>query len=221
MTVSKFRPDNDPDEGAAPTVVDADTHDPEEDALIHDGLESIEAGVRKDADAERLREAQAALHRLHRDGDATHVGSIAREVEVEASADFARGTIAIKHADELHVAHPLVDLVIKEPEHLASWQGAIKTITRTIERSVPEDSFVAAASGNIEVGRQRRSEVLQLGEWLSQTRVDTIHSAEEVLKVVVGVVNFVASVMTILDHVPEPVRHALGNALAILPAIAR
>lgn len=221
MTIRELHPEENDSQGDPVNTVEADAQDPEEEELVKEGVESLEAGVRKDIDAERLREAQAALHRLHRDRDAAHVGSIAHEVELEASADIARGTLAIKHADELHEAHPLVELVIREPGHLATWQGAIKSITHTIERSVSEEVFIEAAAGNIEAGRQRRSEVLQLGEWLSQVRADTVRSAEEVLKVVIGVVNFVASVMTILDHVPESVRRTLGNALALLPAIAR
>jgi len=102
-----------------------------------------------------------------------------------------------------------------------TWQGAIKSITRTITREVPEEAFIKAAAGNVEAGRQRRNDVLQQGEWLSQIRVDAVHSAEEMLKIVVGVVNFVASVMTILDHVPASVRHTLGSALALLPTIVR
>lgn len=221
MNVSKFRSADDPDDGDPSNVVDADTRDPEEDALKREAVENFVAGRRLHTDAEKLREAESVLYELGYADDAKNVASIATEVDQQASSDISRGLEEIKHAGELHRAHPLVALVVREPQQLATWQGAVKTITHAIKTTVSDDVFIQAAAGDAVAGRSHRSELIAQGEWLSHVPTNVTRSAEEILTIVIGVVNFVASVMTILDHVPMSVRNVIRDALTLLPAIAR
>lgn len=227
MAVSQIRPEPDEDaKNSMPgTVVDADDGDPrldpEEREEIAQGLSDIETGKLDLADESTLSSTEDILRRRGYGAAALEIQTIAHEIGQMGHTAVHRGQGEVQHADEHYRARQVAQLITTEPQQLVTWQAAVKKITQSVKESVPESVFVVAAHGNVAVAQLRRATLLQQGEWLINLEAGVVRTADDTFQIGVGVVNFVASVLTIFDNIPEPVKHTIGRALQVLLALFR
>lgn len=219
MSASKYRPGDDPDESDTNNVVDADMRDPDEETLVEDGVFDIEEGEQNIADAIHLEKTEDILRKRGYLKLAQRVHEARREVSWAGHQSIQHGESKIERAEEHHRAHQVAALIVQQPTQLVVWQAAIKTITREIERSVPEEVFITAAGGDAEAGRQRRAETLHLGDWLLRLKTDAIQTSEQVWRFALALAEFVADIETIYERLPTSVKHTIGAALNTLLAL--
>lgn len=215
-----------PDEREEEDVVDAGqpTTEPQQKVLHEDAARRIHFA---EAEARFAGAEHHTAERLRRMGDTKR----ANELDDDSMSHFDDA------AQEFHIAEQELDeeyelrvqdrvdslaLVVKDSsrQELVPIGQAVEAVAAYVVQHMTERDFAEAAGGDPYEGQQLRRQVLGLSESIRHGLAHTIHSAETARRVVEEIVNFVAAILTIADHVPH-LRDVVHQFGALVPFIVR
>jgi hypothetical protein len=200
--------------------VDADlpTSQEQEEILKSDAVRHIQFGRDQAAFSEAEEKAAAQLRQLKNSEFADILDADADQHMQDATHQMELGIVELEKANHLHhetMWEQLAVQIVQMPQQLVEWNDAVGTITQTIKQRVTAEQFAAAAEGDAISGRRLREQIISLGVAIRHSLSQAIELIDDARRVVMEIVEFLAAVLTILDHVPV-LKEVLSQPLATL-----
>lgn len=212
--------DPDDDKGE---VVDADQHSTSEAEQLAKGLADVRQGS-DDLHTEKLEEKVVELLMGLTDQEGPLVEALKEDAEYHRGKgikELEKGLDELQEAKRIQreaEVNRLALTVVNHTQAVASWQGAVKRITTVLKNDLTDEQLVQAVGGDVAQARQRRLDLVALGEKITRSLSHTIDSIEQAIPVVERTVEFVGGLLAIYDHLPMPIQQVIGDALKVLLA---
>jgi hypothetical protein len=221
MTAPQRRDDTtNTDNTQSQQFVDADlpTSLEQEEILKADAVRHIQFGRDQAAFSEVEEKAAAQLRQLNNSELADILDVDADQHMQDATHQMELGIVELEKAGQLRhetVWEQLAVQIVQTPQQLVVWNDAVGTITQTVKQRVTVEQFAAAAEGDVIRGRHLREQIISSGVAIRHSLNQAIELIDDARRVVMEIVEFIAAVLTVLDHVPA-LKEALSQPLAAL-----